>query len=116
MGKKKIEIPTATNCRECDYGNCYNDDWCECYHPLVNPSKVQIACGCVVRSLTGVVIYKAKMDLDKKVNGGYEDYGVIPKGSTCFLSAWEGGIVISYNGKAICDPDSNMAKTCFEKV
>lgn len=29
--------------------NCYNENWCECHHPLVNPSKVQISCGCIVK-------------------------------------------------------------------
>lgn len=46
---RKYKVPTADNCRECEYGNCYNQDWCECHHPIVNPSKVQIACGCVVK-------------------------------------------------------------------
>ena len=35
-------------CRECKYGNCYNEDWCECYHPMIKGGKVQIKCGCVV--------------------------------------------------------------------
>ena len=35
-------------CRECKYGNCYNEDWCECHHPMIRGSKVQIKCGCIV--------------------------------------------------------------------
>ena len=50
--KKKIakyEIPKTDNCKGCEYGNCYNEEWCECHHPLVNSSKVKISCGCVVK-------------------------------------------------------------------
>lgn len=35
-------------CRKCKYGNCYNEDWCECHHPIIRESKVQIKCGCIV--------------------------------------------------------------------
>lgn len=54
--KKRItqyEIPKSDNCKECDYGNCYNENWCECHHPLVSPSRVQISCGCVVKMWMG---------------------------------------------------------------
>ncbi len=49
----KYEIPNADNCRDCKYGSCYNNEWCECHHPLVNPSKVQIKCGCIVKMWIG---------------------------------------------------------------
>ncbi len=52
MGEKEEHgIPKAENCKECEFGNCYNENWCECHHPLVNPSKVQVSCGCVVKVL-----------------------------------------------------------------
>lgn len=43
------KIPSADNCKDCEYGNCYNERWCECHHPMIAGSKVQIACGCVVK-------------------------------------------------------------------
>lgn len=49
--KEEHGIPKAENCKECEFGNCYNENWCECHHPLVNPSKVQVSCGCVVKVL-----------------------------------------------------------------
>lgn len=36
-------------CRRCEYANCFNDDFCECRHPLTNGSKVQISVGCIVK-------------------------------------------------------------------
>ena len=47
---KKHKIPdTKEPCRECEYGNCYNDSFCECHHPLIAGSRVQISCGCVAK-------------------------------------------------------------------
>lgn len=49
---KKYEIPdTKEPCRTCENGYCYNQNWCECYHPMISGSKVQIESGCMVKTL-----------------------------------------------------------------
>ena len=45
-------------CRDCKYGNCYNEDWCGCYHPVLKGANVQIKIYCAVELLTGKEVKK----------------------------------------------------------
>lgn len=60
--------------------------------------------------------YRAKKDIKFSEDSGFEDYGVIPKGTICEVMIFERSPSIFYNGKAVCDPDSQMANDCFEEM
>ena len=47
-------------------------------------------------------------------SGGIEDYGHIPKGTVCETAVVEGYEAILYQGKAVCDVDSEMVGEYFE--
>lgn len=59
--------------------------------------------------------FRAKKDIKYSELSGFEDYGMIPKGTVCEVMIFERSPAIFYNGKAVCDPDSKMAEECFEK-
>lgn len=46
-------------------------------------------------------------------SGGIEDYGFIPKGTTCNASLVEGCEAILHEDKVVCDVDSGMAGEYF---
>ncbi len=60
--------------------------------------------------------FKAKKDIKSSEYSGWEDYGIIPKGTICGEGAFDRFPAIFYNGKAVCDVDSDMQKECFEEV
>lgn len=47
---------------------------------------------------------------------GWEDFETIPVGAICETRYWHGSDVIEYNGKKICDTESEMAKDFFEEI
>lgn len=61
------------------------------------------------------MMYRAKKDIPKSVKG-YEDFGEIKKGNICNVGIFEGVRTLNFNGKWVCDFDSQMAKDYFEEV
>lgn len=47
---------------------------------------------------------------------GWEEHETIPVGTTCEAHYWNGSDVIEYQGKKICDVDSEMAKDYFKEI
>lgn len=60
--------------------------------------------------------FKAKKDVKFSELSGFENYVMIPKGEICEVMIFERSPAIFYNGKAVCDPDSQMAKDYFDEV
>lgn len=60
--------------------------------------------------------YRAKKDIKFSENSGWEDYGTIPKGTICESDSFDRFLAIFYEGKAVCDVDSQMQLDCFEEV
>ena len=60
--------------------------------------------------------FKTKKDMKHSELNGFENYGEIPKGEICEVMFFERFPAIFYNGKAVCDPDSQMAKDYFEQI
>lgn len=60
--------------------------------------------------------FKARKDISCSKLNGFENYGMVPNGGICEVMIFEKCPAIFYNGKAVCDPDSQMAKDYFEQT
>ena len=59
--------------------------------------------------------YRAKKDIPKGVKG-YEDFGEIKKSDICEVDIYERVKTLKFNGKWVCDFDSQMANDYFEQI
>lgn len=62
--------------------------------------------------------FRANRNLEFLKDGGWEDYGTIPEGALCEARQWwVGGYeAIFYKGTPVCDVNSGLGKSAFDKV